>query len=106
MRCQEFFVDARPMVETVHVGRRDELHQVIPTVLVLGQENEVMVRSLRAERAPGTLLPAAGGHVHLAPQHRRDSRFPGCAVKFVGTKEVAMVRQGDRVHADLRDLVH
>ena len=102
---QELPVDPRLVVETVQVGTRDKLEEVLIAGPVLGEEDQVVVGLLPlARRRP--IGSAARGHVDFAPQDRPDPLLAALFEEPDGAEEVPMIRNGDGGHLKGHRLVH
>ncbi len=94
---QQLLVDARDVMIALHEGDGGHLDEVAKAGAVLGQEREVEA-GLAAARRP--LLGAlAGGDVGLVADDRVEADGPAFLVKLDGAVEVAVVGEGEGVHA-------
>ena len=94
---EQVFVDARLVVEPFRVARRDELDEVLVTLVGLGQQNQV-VRRLTYIAA--FRQPAAGRDVHLASENRLYSALLGVIVKNHRREHVPVLGDRQRRHLE------
>ena len=102
---QDLLVDPRPAVKSLTVSDRREPDQVPVPGAVPGEEDQVAVRRRRVGRL---LLDAAvaEGEVRLEPEDRPELPGPGLVVKAPRRVEVAVVGDGEAVHAQALHLGH
>ena len=100
MGGEQLLVDARLEIKAFQKGRRRELDQVLEAGAVFGQQREVVAGLLRAA---GVLLlkAAAGGDVGLVAHDRVDAHVLGRFVELQRPVQIAVVGQGQGVHAQL-----
>ena len=97
---QDFLVDAGAEIEAFQKGPGRELQQVLEAGAVLGQEGDVIAGFLRAA---GVFFveAAARGDIGLDAHDRVDAHVLGRLVELQGPVQVAVVGQGQGVHAQL-----
>ena len=103
MRGEHFLVDPGPAVEPLGVPDRGEPDEVLVAGPVLGQQDEMAVGRGR----PARLLPRlarAEGEVGLEAEDRPDLLGLGLLVERPGRVHVAVVGDGQAVHAELLDV--
>ena len=99
---QQGTVYSRLVVEPFQVGLGDQLDEVLVAGPVLGQDREVEGRLV-----PGVPVePAAGSHVHLAPDYRFDAGALGGFVEVDGAVHPAVIRDRQAAHAKLLGSAH
>ena len=99
---EQFLVDARLAVEALRVARGDELDQVVPALAGFGEQHEMVVG---LGRGAALLEPAAGRHVHLAPENRLHTACARVVVEHDRREHVAVLRHGHGRHLQLPDLI-
>ena len=95
---QHFLIYAWTAVVTLEEADRGELDQVLIADAVTRQEHQVRV----GRRGVGDLLarvPAAERQIGLEPQDRADFAGFGFGIERPGAVEVAVVGDGERIHA-------
>ncbi len=102
---EEFPVDARLVVEPLHVPGRDQLDQILVPGHVPGQERHV-VRPLVLAILRRPFEPAGRRHVHLAADDGLDPLLAGQGVEVHRPEEVAVVGHGQGRHPVLLGLGH
>ena len=100
MGGQNLFVDAGAEIKTFQKCLRREFQEVLKTGAVLGQDGDVIAGVLRA--AGVFLVEAAGrGDIGLDAHDRVDAHILGRFVELQGPVQIAVVGQGQGVHAQL-----
>ena len=100
MLLQDFLVDSRAEVKALKKGLRGELQQVLEAGAVLGQEGD-MVAGLFGAAGVLLVVAASGRDVGLDAEDRVDARVLGRFVELQRTVQIAVVGQGQGVHAQL-----
>ncbi len=100
---QHLLVDARPMVEALGVADRDQLHEIVVAALVRGQQGHVVVRLF--DPRSRLVVAAPRRDVDLAAQDGLDAPVDRRVVEGHGSEHVAVVGDGERLHAELAHLV-
>src|SRR5262249_38311945 len=100
---QQFLVDSWPIVVAFEEGHRRHPDQILKTGAILGEQGQVVAVLLAATGVAFAAM--AGGNVGLIADNRIDAGRPALAVKLDGPVEVAMIGQGDGVHAELLGLL-
>ena len=96
VRCQEFLVDARSVVESLQKSGRGEFHQISVTLQVFGQYDQV---TCRLPRSLGRFVePALRRHVEFAADDGLDPGLVSLLVEINGSVHVAVVRDGHGGH--------
>src|SRR5438477_12154289 len=98
MFSKEFFVDAWFVIEAFEVSLRDELDEVLISLFIFAENDEVM--GTPARRIP--IEPIRFRHVHLAAD---DRLHPGLVRRFIKSnraEKVSMIGNGHRRHFVLR----
>src|SRR5258707_7186820 len=93
----------RPMVEALGVADRDQLHEVVVAAFVGGQQGHVVVRLF--DPRSRLVVAAPGRDVDLAAQDGLDAPVDRRVVEGHGSEHVAVVGDGERLHAELAHLV-
>ncbi|MNK84344.1 hypothetical protein D3C87_1041910 [compost metagenome] len=93
---EQFFVDARLVVEALGMALRDELDEVAVARAVLGKEDQVVV--CLAVLGRGLLEAGSRSDVGLATDQGLDTRFLGLAVELDGPVHHAVIGEGERRH--------
>src|SRR5438445_10473943 len=96
---QKLLVDARHVVITLKKRGAGELDQVFEARAVLSEQGE-MIAGIAAA-ACLAVVALAGRNVRFVAKDRVESGVPALTVKLNGAEQVAMVRQGDGIHAQL-----
>ena len=99
---EEVLVDARLVVEAFRVARRHELDEVVVTLGVFREQDEVV---RRFARAAVLAQAAARRHVHLAAQDRVDAALPRMVVEDHRREHVPVFRDRHRRHLQRHRLV-
>ena len=101
---QELLVDARTVVEALGVPRGHELDEVVVALGAGGEQGQVVV----GVGDPGGALvePAPRGHVDLAAEDGRNTPVAAGVVERHRPEHVAVIGDGQRLHAEPRGLVH
>ena len=89
---EQFMVYSRFVIETVCVGDRDQLCEVIVALFVLGEQYQVV---LALSLAAGMSVRV---HVDLAAEYRLNSGLVALIVKFHAAEHDSVVCQRDGVH--------
>src|SRR5262249_46707882 len=101
---QQFLVDPRDVVIALQVSGGGHLDQVLEAGRVLGQERQVVARVATPSRV--AFAAFARGDVRLVADDGVDARLFAAAIELNGPIEIAVIGQGDGVHAlffDVRD---
>ena len=98
VRFEQLLVDPRHVVQPFKECDRRHLDKVAKAGVVAGQERQV-IRRVAALGPGGPLAPVAGRDVGLVANDRVDARRLALAVKLDRPIEVAVVGEGQRVHA-------
>ena len=101
MPAQQVQVNAGLDIEPVHKGLAHQVRQVPVTGLVLTQQHQVP--GLRVQLI-GLIQPGAPGHIYLAADDRMDALGLAGPVKVDGAVHNAVVRDGHRRLAQLRQV--
>ena len=101
--AQRGLVHPRPVVEAVDKRIAAELDEVLPSGVVLGEQNEVVTAV--GDAAAGSLVPVARGHVRLDAENRFDPCCGSLGIQLDRPMEVAMVGHGYRIHPQLANLL-
>ena len=94
---EQFLVDARDVVIALQEGDGGHLDEVAEAGAVLGQQRQVEAGLAAAGRAPFGAL--AGGDVGFVADDRVEAGRLAFPVELDGAVEVAVVGQGEGVHA-------
>ena len=87
------------VVLSFDVSCRDDLHQVLVAVVVLGKQDEVIIASVILVLEPVIIMP---GDIYLASDDRLDLReLLGYLEKLLHTIHVSMVCNGQCRHSEL-----
>ena len=97
VRFEQLLVDTGNMVETLGVGERRHLDEVLEAGLVLGQQREVVGGIATALAV--TLGAPARGNVRLVADDRIESGSLAFLVELDGAEEIAVIGEGAGVHA-------
>ncbi|MNX99872.1 hypothetical protein D3C86_1323420 [compost metagenome] len=101
VRGDGVLVDARLVVEALHVAQGVELDQVLVTGAVLGEQHQVAV-ILAAGAVRGLVEPGAGRDVGFHPDQGLDARLLGLAVELDRAVHHAVVGERQGRHLVLR----
>ncbi len=82
---QELLVDPRLVVKSLQVPRGGELGEVLVSLAIPHQQDQVVVRSLPVRR-PGAVLPGSVRDVDLAAQDRLDPGSEGLVIELHGAE--------------------
>ncbi len=93
--CQQFLVDARPVVEALGVRLRGEPHEVAVAGGVAHEQDQM------GGRLPGSIVARTRRDVGLHADDRCDARAAAALVELDGAEHVAVVREGEVGHAEL-----
>ena len=105
MLGEQFLVDAWLVVEALQVGRRDQLHEVVVTDLILRQQHEMVIKVPGA--SAGLLVqPAARRHVNLTAQDGLHAGLLGGLPKLYRAEHHAVISHRHRGKLQCRGLGH
>ncbi len=104
MNFQNFLVNPGPVIESLEVTRARELHQILVTGFIPGQEGEMKGGLLDAMSLFVKTRPRRD--IGLHPENRFDAVAEGLFVKFDGAEKVAVVRHRQGRETKLRRLTH
>ena len=102
--AQQFLVDAGVIIIAFEIALGDKLGQVAVADGVLGEQDQV-VGAVRQAAGGLAQVAALDGHVDLATDNRFDANSLAGFVVFDGPKEIAVIGNGERRHAQLRRLL-
>jgi len=100
---EDFLVDSRPIVEAFQVGDAGEFEEIFIALKILGQQQQV-IRCF-ADALSAFFAAVFGGNVGLVTDDRFDACSHGRGVKFYSAVHVAVIGDGEGVHAVLLALV-
>ena len=103
---EQFLVDAGFVVKSFEVGLGNELNEVLISLFVPGQKDEVVEAFIVLARRPCFFEAGTGSHVHLAADDRLDPCFGCLQVEIQCGKKVAVVRDRDSRHAKFNSLLY
>lgn len=86
------------VIEAVEVAGGDELDQILVTLFVLAEQDEMV----RAFRAGAAIFVIVGRDVHLAADDWLYAVRRGLMVEIRGGEEISVVGDGDRRHTPAR----
>ena len=104
MLRQDFAVDARLVVEALHLGPRSETGQVVVSFIAGGQQDQVVMQ--RAIRRPRAVRTVTGRDIGFAANDGLDAFGPGGFIEVHGAVHHAVIGYGHRRHAGVIDGVH
>ena len=102
---EEFLVDARAVVETFEERRRRHLDEILDADAVLREHREVETRFVAEVAANGAVGTCAGGDVSLVTDDGIEAVLLALLVELDGAEQVSVVRDRQRVHAELFGLL-
>ncbi len=102
MLREKFFVNAGPVVETFQMSRGYQLHKVLISGVVPGQQHQMM----RAALGAGAVFSAFVGYVDFAAEDGFDARFFTLGIKLYRTVEGAVVGDRQGIHSQIFGLSH
>ena len=95
MLPQDVLVDPRLVVEALLVAERGELHEVVVSLQILGQQEEMEIGSIFRALAIGA---RPRRDIGLHADDRLDAFSFAFAVELESAEHIAVIRQGQRVH--------
>src|SRR5207253_2293579 len=102
MLLKQFFVHPRLVIEPFQIGLAHQLDQVLVSSTARGQEDEMIIVIMR--EVPLSGQPASWRQVRFAAEDGLDSPGLSLLIKLDRTEHIAVVRDGDRRHAEFFDL--
>ena len=100
---EQFLIHPRFVIEPFEVRFTDQLDEILVAGEIGGEQDQVIVVVMR--KGAFTSLSAARCHVGFAPDNRLDSAGQRFLVELHRPEQVAMVRHGDRRHAEVFHLL-
>ena len=98
MLGEDFFVDARTIIEAVEIGGGGELEEVAETFLVAGEQRQVVGGV--ADATSGCAVGAtSGSDVSFVTDDGLDAGFGALGVEVYGAKEVTVIGESEGTHA-------
>ncbi len=112
---QQVIVDARLVIKTFEVSRRDQLDQIAVAFRAFAQQHQVIRAALPwfgrvsvggiALRRLAAIVAAALGHIHFAPDDRLDAARLGGVVEGLRGKKISVVGDGHCGHLAARRFI-
>ena len=99
VRLQHFIINTGFIIKSIDEALRHDLHQVLITLVVLGQQHQMIVAVLPVRGF--SVKSGTGRHIYLASDDGFDSHLSGRPVEIDHAVHDAMVRDSHAVHAQL-----